>query len=174
VANAVCERTIGTVRRECLDYLIPITVNHLRSILRKWANHFNADRPHSSSLVHRPEPFTIPAELVPLIEKHFYTVSDGDPVIFQSDLDDDGQFEYLLMIVHEHGIGFSTFYYKTDDGWQQGQVGDTWNYVDDNLRARIVDGDIEMVVPRFKNLTIGGTLLRPAPNGRDEAYAQPQ
>ncbi len=31
-ANSVCERVIGTLRRECLDFLIPLTANHLRSI----------------------------------------------------------------------------------------------------------------------------------------------
>jgi putative transposase len=36
-ANAICERVIGTVRRECLDWLIPLSESHLRSILREWA-----------------------------------------------------------------------------------------------------------------------------------------
>jgi len=30
-ANAACERLIGTIRRECLDWLIPISENHLRA-----------------------------------------------------------------------------------------------------------------------------------------------
>jgi putative transposase len=34
LANAFCERLIGTIRRECLDWLIPIHEGHLRSILR--------------------------------------------------------------------------------------------------------------------------------------------
>ena len=29
-ANGLCERVIGTLRRECLDFLIPLTENHLR------------------------------------------------------------------------------------------------------------------------------------------------
>ena len=33
-ANAICERLIGTIRRECLDWLIPVSEAHLRSILR--------------------------------------------------------------------------------------------------------------------------------------------
>jgi putative transposase len=47
-ANAFCERLIGTVRRECLDYVIPIDERHLRSILRDWVAHYNRGRPHSS------------------------------------------------------------------------------------------------------------------------------
>jgi hypothetical protein len=46
-ANAFCERLIGTVRRECLDYL-PIDERHLRRLLREWVAHYNRGRPHSS------------------------------------------------------------------------------------------------------------------------------
>ena len=45
-ANSICERVIGTVRRECLDWLIPLSESHLRSILRSWIAHYNAGRPH--------------------------------------------------------------------------------------------------------------------------------
>lgn len=48
VANALCERTIGTIRRECLDYLIPLSAGHLRRILGEWVSHFNSARPHSA------------------------------------------------------------------------------------------------------------------------------
>jgi transposase InsO family protein len=47
-ANAHCERLIGSIRRECLDYLIPLNASHLRRILREWACHYNAGRPHRS------------------------------------------------------------------------------------------------------------------------------
>jgi len=47
-ANAVCERLIGTIRRECLDWMIPLSEAHLRSILRTWRNHYNSARPHSA------------------------------------------------------------------------------------------------------------------------------
>jgi putative transposase len=45
-ANAICERVIGTIRLECLDWLIPLTESHLRSILKSWVPHYNAGRPH--------------------------------------------------------------------------------------------------------------------------------
>ena len=35
-ANAICERVIGTIRRECLDWLIPLSESHLRLILKSW------------------------------------------------------------------------------------------------------------------------------------------
>jgi putative transposase len=47
-ANAFCEPLIGTVRRECLDFLIPLSERHLRSILQEWVTHYNRGRPHSS------------------------------------------------------------------------------------------------------------------------------
>jgi transposase InsO family protein len=47
-ANAFCERLIGTVRRECLDFVIPLTDRHLRSLLKEWVTHYNQGRPHSS------------------------------------------------------------------------------------------------------------------------------
>ena len=45
-ANALCERLLGTLRRECLDFLIPLTEHHLRYLLHEWAQHYNTGRPH--------------------------------------------------------------------------------------------------------------------------------
>jgi hypothetical protein len=47
-ANAYCERLIGTIRRECLDYLIPTNERHLRLILKEFVRHYNRGRPHSA------------------------------------------------------------------------------------------------------------------------------
>ena len=47
-ANAFCERLIGTIRRECLDWLIPLHQRHLRQILTTWVAHYNRGRPHAS------------------------------------------------------------------------------------------------------------------------------
>jgi putative transposase len=47
-ANAICERLLGTLRRECLDFLIPLTANHLGRLLHEWVRHYNAGRPHMS------------------------------------------------------------------------------------------------------------------------------
>lgn len=46
MANAICERVIGTIRRECLDWLIPLTESHLRTLLQSWVRHYNTGRPH--------------------------------------------------------------------------------------------------------------------------------
>jgi transposase InsO family protein len=47
-ANAFCERLVGTMRRECLDFLIPLNEKHLRRLLMQWVRHYNSGRPHSS------------------------------------------------------------------------------------------------------------------------------
>ena len=48
VANAICERLIGTLRRECLDFVIPLNERHLYGILKEWVTHYNEGRPHMS------------------------------------------------------------------------------------------------------------------------------
>jgi len=54
--NAFCERLVGTIRRECLDFLIPLHERHLRRILKEWVAHYNQGRPHSSLGPGIPEP----------------------------------------------------------------------------------------------------------------------
>jgi transposase InsO family protein len=45
-ANSICERFGGTLRRECLDFLIPFNEHHLKFVLKIWIAHFNHARPH--------------------------------------------------------------------------------------------------------------------------------
>ncbi|MCA1709167.1 MAG: integrase core domain-containing protein [Actinobacteria bacterium] len=45
-ANAICERLIGTLRRELLDRVLVVNERHLRQILTVYLHHFNAARPH--------------------------------------------------------------------------------------------------------------------------------
>ena len=47
-ANAFCDRLIGTIRRECLDFIILLNERHLRHILQRWVAHYNRGRPHAS------------------------------------------------------------------------------------------------------------------------------
>ena len=48
VANAICERVIGTLHRECLDFVIPLNARHLYRILKAWVAHYNEGRPNMS------------------------------------------------------------------------------------------------------------------------------
>ena len=63
-ANAFCERLIGTMRRECLDWLIPIHEGHLRGILGEWVTHYNRGRPHASLGPGIPDPVPARGELL--------------------------------------------------------------------------------------------------------------
>jgi transposase InsO family protein len=45
-ANGRCERLIGTIRRECLEFFIPWNERHLKHILNAWTAHYNRGRPH--------------------------------------------------------------------------------------------------------------------------------
>ena len=47
-ANSICEHVIGTIRRECLHWLIPFSEAHLRQTLKAWVTHYNRGRPHSA------------------------------------------------------------------------------------------------------------------------------
>jgi putative transposase len=47
-ANAIAERFIGTLRRECLDHLLITGHRHLAAVLREFAQHYNLHRPHRS------------------------------------------------------------------------------------------------------------------------------
>lgn len=45
-ANAICERMIGTLRRELLDRILIVNERHLRQVLTTYLHHFNEARPH--------------------------------------------------------------------------------------------------------------------------------
>jgi putative transposase len=46
--NAICERVIGTLRRELLDRTLILGERHLEIVLREYVNHYNRHRPHQS------------------------------------------------------------------------------------------------------------------------------
>jgi transposase InsO family protein len=54
-ANAIAERVIGTIRRDCLDHLIVVNERHLRRVLREYIGYYNATRPHQTLGLHPPD-----------------------------------------------------------------------------------------------------------------------
>ena len=50
------ERLVGTIRRECLDYLMPVNQRHLKAIVKEFVVHYNRGRPHSALGPGIPEP----------------------------------------------------------------------------------------------------------------------
>ena len=55
-ANAICERFLRTLRRECLNLVIPLTEHDLRCHLQQWMRHDNTGRPHMSLDPNIPQP----------------------------------------------------------------------------------------------------------------------
>ena len=54
----MCERLVGTLRRECLDFIIPLGERHRKKVLRSWAAHSNSARIHMSLGPGIPAPLT--------------------------------------------------------------------------------------------------------------------
>jgi hypothetical protein len=46
--NSFAERLIGSIRRECLDHIIVLGEQHLRRILKNYADYYNGVRTHRS------------------------------------------------------------------------------------------------------------------------------
>jgi len=55
-ANAVAERWVGTVRRECLDHLLIAGCRQLVRVLHLYVEHYNRHRPHRGLGLSAPEP----------------------------------------------------------------------------------------------------------------------
>ena len=63
-ANAICERFLGSVRRECLDHLLILHEKQLQRVLNAYVHYFNRARPHQGIRQQIPEPQAgpVPAE----------------------------------------------------------------------------------------------------------------
>ncbi len=55
-ANAVCERFLGSVRRECLDHFLIFHERQLHRLLKAYVIYFNQARPHQGIEQQLPEP----------------------------------------------------------------------------------------------------------------------
>ena len=52
--NAICERIIGTLRRELLDRTLILGEAHLRTVLAGYQAHYSTARPHQGIAEHVP------------------------------------------------------------------------------------------------------------------------
>ena len=76
--NSLCERLMGTLRQECLDFFIPLTENHLRIVTKDWVTHYNYARPHASLGPGIPDP---PVDLSVTPHKHRHRMPSHCKVI---------------------------------------------------------------------------------------------
>jgi transposase InsO family protein len=69
-ANAICERFLGSVRRECLDHFLIFHEKQLTRLLKAYAAYFKQARPHQGlgqripELVVLPAPSRIPSDQI--------------------------------------------------------------------------------------------------------------
>ena len=59
-ANAICERFLGSVRRECLDHLFILQEKQLDRVLHTYVQYFNRARPHQGIRQQLPEQYGEP------------------------------------------------------------------------------------------------------------------
>jgi transposase InsO family protein len=67
-ANAICERWLGSLRRECLDHILILSERHLRRTLKEYIRYFNSARPHhgiAQSIPCPPESLPHSGKIVP-------------------------------------------------------------------------------------------------------------
>jgi transposase InsO family protein len=57
--NGVCERLIGSIRRELLDHVIVLSENHLRRLIRSFLDYYHDDRTHLTLGKDCPAPRTV-------------------------------------------------------------------------------------------------------------------
>ncbi|NJL54067.1 transposase [bacterium] len=68
-ANAICERFIGSVRRELLDHILILSQRHLHRKVRDYIQYFNHARPHQGLHGQIPVPANPPPERIPPLSR---------------------------------------------------------------------------------------------------------
>ena len=63
-SNAICERVIGTIRREFLDRMLILGRRRLEVVLADYVEHYNAHRPHRSLGQRAPSALDTPPALI--------------------------------------------------------------------------------------------------------------
>ena len=59
-ANGICERFMGSLRRECLDHTLIHEGRHLQRVVREYTAYFNQERPHQGIGQRIPDRYDLP------------------------------------------------------------------------------------------------------------------
>ena len=59
-ANGVCERFMGSLRRECLDHILIHDDRHLERVTKEYTSYFNQERPHQGIEQRIPDQYDLP------------------------------------------------------------------------------------------------------------------
>jgi transposase InsO family protein len=83
-ANAVCERFLGSLKRECLDHMLILHAYQLHHIVRAYVKYYNHSRPHQGIEQHVPaqcnrtcRPSSGPINATPVLGGQHYSYSRG-------------------------------------------------------------------------------------------------
>ena len=114
-------------------------------------------------MVYRPARFDLPVEVLRLIEDSVRFAFEFEAVLIATDLNKDGASEYVLLIVDPdtERLRSARFYHRVEGRWQKGSLG----YLrpdKDALTAQLREGEIALRDPEYKDLSVGGVILRPA------------
>lgn len=114
-------------------------------------------------MVYRPARFDLPVEVQRLIEDSVRFAFEFEAVLIATDLNKDGASEYVLLIVDPdtERLRSARFYHRVEGRWQKGSLG----YLrpdKDALTAQLREGEIALRDPEYKDLSVGGVILRPA------------
>jgi transposase InsO family protein len=60
--NAICERFLGSLRRECLDHVLVLDGRHFQRVVAGYVDYYNAARPHQGLRQQTPVPADRPIE----------------------------------------------------------------------------------------------------------------
>jgi len=58
-ANGVCERFMGSLRRECMDHILIHDDKHLRRVVTEYSTYFNQERPHQGIEQRIPDQYSL-------------------------------------------------------------------------------------------------------------------
>jgi putative transposase len=77
--NPICERFIGSVRRECLDHILMLSERQFHRVIGEYVAYFNYARPHQGIGQRIPDPpeVTLRADTVSLSQIAGYPVLGG-------------------------------------------------------------------------------------------------
>ena len=116
-----------------------------------------------NELEYRPTAFDVPESLRTMIDQLGRQPHQAgvDAILFQLDLDEDGQNEYLLVATRQYGISISQLYYLDGTRWRSSYLQMAGANGIDDVTERLKNGEIKLVEPRFKDVNIGGIELRP-------------
>jgi transposase InsO family protein len=59
-ANGICERYIGSLRRECLDHILIHQGEHLKRVVQEYTVYYNQERPHQDIGQRVPSQYDLP------------------------------------------------------------------------------------------------------------------